>query len=173
MQRSPSWTWTINNLVRVLHTNASASKPTDDRYSHSARRVPHTDDATQRHRQQPGTHTHRHTHTHTHTHTQTHGRLVKLSLVSAGRVSTNHAAQCQRQHDACHLHTSTVYLLTYLLISRVHRFMHSVTVTSVCSTSMPAAFCRHLVGKTLRNVCHCDSAEMRFVGNSVIIWTFS
>ena len=54
-------------------------------------------------------------HTHTHTHTQTPGRLVKLSLVSAGRVSTNHAAQCQRQHDACHLHTSTVYLLTYLL----------------------------------------------------------
>ena len=107
MQRSPSWTWTINNLVRVLHTNASASKPTDDRYSQSARRVPHTDDATQRHRQQPGTHTH--------THTQTHGRLVKLSLVSAGRVSANHAAQCQRQHDACHLHTSTVYLLTYLL----------------------------------------------------------
>ena len=28
-----------------------------------------------------------------------------------------------------------------------------------------------LVSKTLRNVCHCDSAEIRFVCNSVIIWT--
>ena len=40
-------------------------------------------------------------------------------------------------------------------------------------------FCRHLVSlrkKTLRNVCHCDSAEIRFVVKSlksVIIWTFS
>jgi len=24
--------------------------------------------------------------------------------------------------------------------------------------SMPVDFCRHLVGKTLRNICHCDSA---------------
>jgi len=29
---------------------------------------------------------------------------------------------------------------------------------------MPAGFRRHLVGKTLRNVYHCDIAEMRFVG---------
>jgi len=34
-------------------------------------------------------------------------------------------------------------------------------------------FCRHLVGKTLKNVCHCDIAYIRFVGKSVIIWTFS
>ena len=33
-----------------------------------------------------------------------------------------------------------------------------VTVTSFCSVSMPVDFCRHLVGKTPRNVCHCDSA---------------
>ena len=37
---------------------------------------------------------------------------------------------------------------------------------------MPVNYCRHLVGKTLRNVCHCDSAKMRFVGKSVIIRTF-
>ena len=32
---------------------------------------------------------------------------------------------------------------------------------------------RHLVGKTLINVFHCDSAEIRFVGKMVIIRTFS
>ena len=37
---------------------------------------------------------------------------------------------------------------------------------------MPVDYCRHLVGKTLRNVCHCDSAKMRFVGKSVITRTF-
>ena len=39
--------------------------------------------------------------------------------------------------------------------------------------SLPAGFRRHLVGKTLRNVFHCDIAEMRFVGKPVIIQTFS
>jgi len=39
--------------------------------------------------------------------------------------------------------------------------------------SMPAGFRRHLVGKTLINVFHCDIAEIRFVGKPVIIQTFS
>jgi len=39
--------------------------------------------------------------------------------------------------------------------------------------SMPAGFRRHLVRKTLRNVFHCDIAEIRFVGKLVIIQTFS
>ena len=30
--------------------------------------------------------------------------------------------------------------------------------------SMPDGFRRHLVGKTLINVCHCDIAEIRSVG---------
>jgi len=38
---------------------------------------------------------------------------------------------------------------------------------------MLAGIRRHLVGKTLRNVFHCDIAEMRFVGKLVIIQTFS
>jgi len=38
---------------------------------------------------------------------------------------------------------------------------------------MPAGFRRHLVGKTLRNVFHCDIAEIRFAGKLVIIQTFS
>jgi len=167
MQRSPSWTWTINNLVRVLHTNASASKPTDDRYSHSARRVPHTDDATQRHRQQPGTHTH------TDTDTWKAGEVKSCIRRPSLDESRSTVSAPARRLPSAHRHSLLTYLLTYLLISHVHRFMHRVTVTSVCSTSMPADFCRHLVGITLRNVCHCDSAEMRFVGNSVIIWTFS
>jgi len=39
--------------------------------------------------------------------------------------------------------------------------------------SMPAAFRRHLVGKTLRNDFHCDIAEIRFVDKPVIVQTFS
>jgi len=39
--------------------------------------------------------------------------------------------------------------------------------------SMPAGFRRHLVGKTLINVFHCDSAEIYFVGKIVIVQTFS
>jgi len=38
---------------------------------------------------------------------------------------------------------------------------------------MPAGFRRHLVGKTLMNDFHCDSAEIRFVGELVIVQTFS
>ena len=34
---------------------------------------------------------------------------------------------------------------------------------------MPVDFRRHLVGKTMRNVCHRDSAQKRFVGKSVIV----
>ena len=37
--------------------------------------------------------------------------------------------------------------------------------------SMPAGFGRHLVGKTLINVFHCDIAEIRFVGKVMIIRT--
>ena len=36
--------------------------------------------------------------------------------------------------------------------------IHRVTVTQFCSISMLVDFCRHFVGKTLRNVYHCDSA---------------
>jgi len=39
--------------------------------------------------------------------------------------------------------------------------------------SMPAGFRRHLVGKTLVNFFHCDIAEICFVGELVIIQTFS
>jgi len=49
--------------------------------------------------------------------------------------------------------------------------IHEVTVTLFCFISMPVDFCRHLVGKTVRNDCHCDGAEVRFVGKSVILWT--
>jgi len=39
--------------------------------------------------------------------------------------------------------------------------------------SVPAAFRLHLVGKTLINVFHCDIAEIRFVGELVILQAFS
>ena len=34
---------------------------------------------------------------------------------------------------------------------------------------MPAAFRLHLVGKTVINIFHCDMAEIRFVGELLII----
>jgi len=37
---------------------------------------------------------------------------------------------------------------------------------------MPAGFRRHLVGKTLRNVCYCDIAQVCLVGNLMVIRTF-
>jgi len=37
---------------------------------------------------------------------------------------------------------------------------------------MPAGFRRHLVGKTVVNVFHCDIAEIRFVGKLVTIRHF-
>ena len=39
--------------------------------------------------------------------------------------------------------------------------------------SMPAGYCRHLVGKILINIFHCDIVEMRRVGKLVTISTFS
>ena len=38
---------------------------------------------------------------------------------------------------------------------------------------MPAGFRRHLVGKTLINVFHCDITEIRFVGTLMIIRALS
>ena len=35
--------------------------------------------------------------------------------------------------------------------------------------SMPAVFRRHLVGKTLRNLCYCDIALIGFVGKLMIL----
>ena len=37
---------------------------------------------------------------------------------------------------------------------------------------MPAGFRRHLVGKTLINVCYCDITKMRFVGKLMLVGTF-
>ena len=39
--------------------------------------------------------------------------------------------------------------------------------------SVPAGSRCHLVGKTLKNVFHCDTAEIRFVRKLVIMQTFS
>ena len=41
------------------------------------------------------------------------------------------------------------------------------------SVSMPAGFRRHLVGKSLRNVCYSVVTSMHFVSRLMIIWTFS
>jgi len=38
------------------------------------------------------------------------------------------------------------------------KVIHRATVAYFCPVSMPVDFCRHLVGKNLRNVCHCDRA---------------
>ena len=33
---------------------------------------------------------------------------------------------------------------------------------------MQVDFCRHLVGKTVRNICYCDIAQIRFIGELII-----
>jgi len=46
---------------------------------------------------------------------------------------------------------------------RIWKILSSVSLYTqgdidvICSISIPVDFCRHLVGKTLINVCHCDS----------------
>jgi len=59
------------------------------------------------------------------------------------------------------------YLVKYLCSK--NRFATRCRPVSVCPgdsdvISMPAGFRRHLVGKTLMNVIHCDIAEIRFFG---------
>ena len=44
----------------------------------------------------------------------------------------------------------------YVLCSCNNSQLHRVTMTQFRSISMPAGFRRHLVGKTLRNVCYSD-----------------
>jgi len=57
---------------------------------------------------------------------------------------------------------------------RVSTFFNTTVYTYGDSDaiSMPAGFRRHLVGKTLINVFHYASAEIRFVGKLVIKQTF-
>jgi len=50
--------------------------------------------------------------------------------------------------------------------------IHRVTV-AFHSISMPAGFRRHLVGKTLTNVCYSAVIEIRFVGRLMVMLTFS
>jgi len=91
------------------------------------------------------------------------------------------------------MHTIKLLLTYYLKISvqaanlsdcriesnRIETYLRELLCTTTDTQgdsdviSMPAGFCRHVVGKTLINVFHPDSAEIRFVGKIVIIRTFS
>jgi len=57
--------------------------------------------------------------------------------------------------------------------SIVQHNIHTVTVMQFRLISMRADFRRRLVGKTLRSICYCDIAQIRFVGKVMIIRTFS
>jgi len=48
----------------------------------------------------------------------------------------------------------------------------TMTQEDIHVISMPAGFRRRLVGKTLRNVCHCNIAEILFADKLFIIQTF-
>jgi len=52
-----------------------------------------------------------------------------------------------------------------------HTIQASYTQGDTYVVSMPAGFRRHFVGKTLLNVCHRDTTEIRFVGKLVITET--
>jgi len=57
--------------------------------------------------------------------------------------------------------------------SKMQQVTRSYTYGDSDVVSIPAGFRRHLVGPTVRNVFHCDIAEVRFVGKLVTIQTFS
>ena len=69
----------------------------------------------------------------------------------------------------CQIFWPLVYLLPVVL-SRVGRNKYTYGDSDVIS--MPAGFRRHLVGKTLRNICYCNTAEIRSVAKLVIIDIF-
>ena len=58
---------------------------------------------------------------------------------------------------------------TRLVVRWVTARIHRMTVTQFRSIFMPAGFRRHLVGKTLRNVCYSVVTEIRFFGMLMIM----
>ena len=58
-------------------------------------------------------------------------------------------------------------------VGQWHDFLYTYGDSDSDVISMPDGFRGHLVGKTLRNVCHCDIAEIRSLGKLLIIRTFS
>jgi len=67
----------------------------------------------------------------------------------------------------------TVFVFVSFVTDRNATFVARHTWGDSDAISMPAGYHRHVVGKTLRNVFHCDVAEIRLVGKLVIIQTFS
>ena len=61
--------------------------------------------------------------------------------------------------------TRHIQAATEIVLACIHR----VTMTSFRSTSMPAGFRRHFVGKTVGNVSYCDVAYIRFVRHLMIL----
>jgi len=77
------------------------------------------------------------------------------TVKSASRVTSvaTFSASAGAENSSCGL--DTMYNTRTHAVTHIHR----VSVTSFRFISMPASFRRHLVGKTLRNVCHCDIAK--------------
>ena len=63
--------------------------------------------------------------------------------------------------------------MTVTEFSRTFELVKRYTYGASDVISVPAGFRRHLVGKTVVNVFHCDIDEIRFVGTLVIIQEFS
>jgi len=83
--------------------------------------------------------------------------------------------------NVVNLHPLTPHIIRQVIPTkwrtyRDHRFgdVISPCVYTWCSDviSMPAGYRRHLMGKTVNNVCHCDLAEIRLVGKLMITRTF-
>jgi len=55
--------------------------------------------------------------------------------------------------------------------------MHGLLIVTVAASGLNfgvyPGFGRHLVGKTLRNVCYSVVTFVRFFGRLMIVWTFS
>jgi len=95
--------------------------------------------------------------------------ILALEMASPGN---EHCANCigtlsfpiacvGREKQTRSNHGDDSYSRAWLAYDLTHATSNTyrVTVTYVfCSMSVPVGFCRHLVGKTVINVCHCDSA---------------
>ena len=76
-------------------------------------------------------------------------------------------------HQNINISVSTSGLTPTNWVGQWHDFLYTQGDSDSDVISMPDGFRRHLVGKTLRNVCHCDIAEIRSLGKLLIIRTFS
>jgi len=107
-----------------------------------------------------------------------HPTTARRRLDHVGQTPARTAARPGLENASDQSRSGHTWLLNISTITRYTTERHSARHTMYTQSdsyviSMRVGFRRHLVGKTLINVFHCDSTEICFVGKIVIIQTFS